>query len=66
MDDIKRILVIEDDPLQRQLFKTALENAGYEMVDASDGKEGLQLFHHWNRPDLEETCQDSASFGDGG
>ena len=42
---MKRILVIEDDPSQRQLFKTALENAGYEVIDASDGKEGLQIFH---------------------
>jgi len=40
---MKRILVIEDDTSQRQLFKTALENAGYEVLDASDGEEGFQL-----------------------
>jgi CheY-like chemotaxis protein len=44
MDDMKRILVIEDDPSQRQLFKTALENAGYKVSSASNGEEGLQLY----------------------
>ena len=40
----KRILVIEDDPAQRQLFKTALTNAGYEVLEATDGQAGLQLY----------------------
>ena len=40
----KRILVIEDDPAQRQLFETALTNAGYEVVEAPDGQAGLRLY----------------------
>ncbi len=40
----KCILVIEDDTPQRQLFKTALKNAGYEVLDAPDGETGLQLY----------------------
>jgi CheY-like chemotaxis protein len=41
---MKRILVIEDDLAQRQLFKTVLKNAGYEVVEASDGQSGLCLY----------------------
>jgi len=38
----RRVLVIDDDTQQRQLFKTALANAGYEVFEASDGRTGLQ------------------------
>ncbi len=38
----KRILIIEDKPSQRQLFKTILNNAGYEAVDVSNSEAGLQ------------------------
>lgn len=39
-----RILLIEDDPFQRELYKIVLEQAGYEVLEAPDGKAGLQLF----------------------
>ncbi len=42
---MKRILVIEDDTSQRQLFKTALEDAGYAVLEAPNGQIGLQLFY---------------------
>jgi len=42
---MKRILVIEDDTGQRELFTTMLEEAGYEVIEAPNGKEGLRLFH---------------------
>lgn len=38
----KRVLIIDDDARQRQLFKTALANAGYAVFEASDGESGLQ------------------------
>lgn len=37
----KRILCIEDDPQMRLIVQMALECAGYEMEEASDGKQGL-------------------------
>ena len=46
----EQILVIEDDDSLRQLFKTALEHAGYEVVEASDGETGVEMF-----------CQESCS-----
>jgi CheY-like chemotaxis protein len=39
----KRVLIIEDDAQQRQLFKTALENAGYEVFEAVDGQIGQEV-----------------------
>ena len=40
-----QILIIEDDNDERELFKIALERAGYEVMDAPDGKVGLDLYH---------------------
>ena len=41
---MKRILVMEDDTQFRQMLRLILERAGYEVVDAPDGKEGLKLY----------------------
>lgn len=40
-----RILVIEDDADERELFKVALERAGYEVLAAPNGQVGLKLFY---------------------
>ena len=46
-----RILVVDDDDDIRGLLRTLLERAGYEVSDASDGREGLrELFA--GTPDL--------------
>lgn len=42
---MKRILVIEDDVQHRRMLKNLLEEAGYEVVEASDGEVGLRLYH---------------------
>lgn len=42
---MKRILMIEDDDDQRELFKMVLEQAGYDVTEAPDGKVGLQRFY---------------------
>lgn len=45
------IMVVEDDPLQRNLMKTALQMAGHRVVEAKDGVEALQFLDE-SAPDL--------------
>jgi DNA-binding response OmpR family regulator len=40
----KRILVIDDDEQLRAMLTQALERAGYEVVGAGNGAQGLSLF----------------------
>ena len=42
---MKRILVIDDDAGQRQLFQTILTDAGYAVLTAADGETGMSMFH---------------------
>ena len=46
-----KILVVDDDPSIRMLYKEDLEDEGYEVVVASSGEEALRLFEEEN-PDL--------------
>jgi DNA-binding response OmpR family regulator len=39
-----RILVIDDDAALRRCVCSVLENAGYEVVEAADGADGLQQY----------------------
>ena len=39
-----RILVIDDDSDVRNLLKTLLEASAHEVIEASDGENGLRLF----------------------
>ena len=39
-----RILIIDDDDLIRQMLRDVLEREGYDVADASDGKQGLRVF----------------------
>ncbi len=39
-----RILIIDDDDLIRKMLREVLERSGYDVEDASDGKQGLQIF----------------------
>ena len=45
------ILVVDDDPVVREVMRTTLENDGFAVIEASDGMEGCRLYeeHH---PDL--------------
>ena len=45
------ILLVEDDPSVRELLKVLLEVEGYDIVEASDGLEGLEKAGEL-RPDL--------------
>jgi len=41
---MKKILVIDDEQPIRSLLKTMLEREGFNIMTASDGKEGMKLF----------------------
>jgi two-component system, cell cycle response regulator DivK len=45
------ILIIEDNPLNFKLAATVLEHAGYRILHASDGNEGIAIARH-HKPDL--------------
>jgi CheY-like chemotaxis protein len=47
----KKILVVEDDDVARELTRMTLERAGYEVVAAEDGVRGFELAKE-RRPDL--------------
>ncbi|MFH0962626.1 MAG: diguanylate cyclase [Planctomycetota bacterium] len=40
----KKILVVEDSPTQAQVVRVVLERAGYEVLLAADGVQGLEIF----------------------
>jgi two-component system chemotaxis response regulator CheY len=47
----KRVLVVDDDPDIRELLFTALEDEGFEVVPAANGREALSLIATF-RPDV--------------
>jgi two-component system, OmpR family, phosphate regulon response regulator PhoB len=48
---VKKILVVEDDPVNQQILSDFLAANGYETVAASTGPEGIARFEH-DAPDL--------------
>lgn len=40
---MNRVLLVEDDPHQRLLYREALESEGYDVVEATDGREAVRL-----------------------
>lgn len=46
-----KILIIDDDPALRQLVSSSLQTAGYQLLTAADGQEGLRQMYH-SHPDL--------------
>ena len=47
---MKRILIMEDDPVTAHVYRTRLEKEGYEVTVAPDGQTGLARFSEL-RPD---------------
>ena len=47
----KKILVVDDDPAFVRLVEQVLTQKGYEVLDASNGEEGLRLLFTY-RPDM--------------
>lgn len=41
---VKRILIIDDEPSAREILRKILELEGYEIVEATNGLEGLGVF----------------------
>lgn len=48
---VKKILVVEDDPVNQQILSDFLAANGYQTVAASTGPEGITRFEH-DAPDL--------------
>src|SRR5579863_2286381 len=48
---MKKILVAEDNPANRELMREVLSGRGYEVIEACDGLEALQRIEE-TRPDL--------------
>jgi two-component system cell cycle response regulator DivK len=46
-----KVLVAEDNPINRELLRELLENRGYAVVEACDGQEALRLTEQ-TQPDL--------------
>ena len=46
-----KVLVAEDNPVNRELLRELLENRGYAVVEARDGQEALRMVDE-TRPDL--------------
>ena len=40
------ILIIDDEQIIRALLRSALEAAGYEVTEATNGRQGLELYRH--------------------
>lgn len=49
--DRRRILIVEDNPLNMKLFSAMIASQGYEVLQATDGHLGLDMAHK-QRPDL--------------
>jgi two-component system cell cycle response regulator DivK len=51
MSNKKRILIIEDQEDNRAIMRDLLTQAGFELIEAADGGEGVELAQR-ERPDL--------------
>jgi two-component system, cell cycle response regulator DivK len=47
----RRVLVVEDNPLNLKLIRDVLQISGYDVVEAQSGEEGLRVAQQ-NAPDL--------------
>jgi len=48
MEDVWKVLLIDDDAGIRKVTALALEDAGYEVMTAPNGESGIQLFLQWS------------------
>ncbi len=44
MDGQKVVLVVDDEPIMRKIAVKVLQSAGYKVLYAEDGEEGLEVF----------------------
>ena len=45
---VVRVLVVEDDPVNRAIVKQLLQGCGYDVVEACDGREAIRLLSRGN------------------
>ncbi|MCP3890144.1 MAG: response regulator [Desulfobulbaceae bacterium] len=45
MNEKKQILIIDDEPTALKVLRKILELEGYEVLEAANGEEGVELFH---------------------
>ena len=57
----RSILVIDDEEDVRTLISELLELAGYRVRTATDGRDGLRVFHEM-KPDLVVLCSEDAAY----
>lgn len=59
------ILIVDDDPELRKLYRTVLRLEGFDVLTASDGVEALHIIEGWTPSlvilDLEMPCLDGGS-----
>lgn len=48
----KTILVVDDSPTMRQMVAFTLSNAGFQVVEAGNGKEAVSKLSNGTKPDL--------------
>ncbi|MGZ3772825.1 MAG: response regulator [Pseudobdellovibrionaceae bacterium] len=46
-----KVLIVDDESLVRRSLSRALKSRGYEVLEASNGNEGLEIWKSW-QPDL--------------
>lgn len=56
--EIKRIIVADDEPRIRKLVKDFLEKAGYEVIEAKDGRDCLDKFYEYKEKSLKMVILD--------
>jgi two-component system KDP operon response regulator KdpE len=61
-DNLKRILVVDDEGQITRVLRRGLESAGYQVRIANDGRSGLETFRTW-APDLVITDLSMPGFG---
>jgi len=50
MNQVMQVLIIDDEPNLRLMFRTALESAGYRVAEATDGQAGLEQLRKCGSP----------------
>jgi len=46
-----KVIIVEDEPVFRLIYKGVLENAGYKVLEAEDGVKGLEMIKN-EKPDV--------------
>ena len=66
-DTIGRVLVVDDDQYSRMIIRHALEKAGYEVIEAADGKQAIQAMQCGDNPLLTDIiiCDIRMPYGNG-